>query len=103
MSIRPVDFNGMIQRTQDVGTIKQQEDHKPLIDQQNIQIEVEREEYRHSEQVQSKDNADGKENNLDAKNGDGSGYQGNKKKKKKSGPEGGVFRKNRSQGFDMKI
>ena len=29
MSIRPVDFNGMIQRTQDVSTLKQNEDNRP--------------------------------------------------------------------------
>lgn len=28
MSIRPVDLNGMVQRSQDVGTLKQQEDSK---------------------------------------------------------------------------
>ena len=44
MSIRPVDMNGVIQRTQDVGTLKQQQDMKPMVDQQNIQIEVQREE-----------------------------------------------------------
>ena len=46
MSIRPVDMNGVIQRTQDVGTLKQQQDMKPMVDQQNIQMEVQREEYR---------------------------------------------------------
>ena len=30
MSIRPVDFNGMIQRTQDVSTLKQNEDNRPF-------------------------------------------------------------------------
>ena len=32
MSIRPVDLNGMVQRSQDVGTLKQQEDAKPMVD-----------------------------------------------------------------------
>ena len=54
MSIRPVDMNGVIQRTQDVGTLKQHQDMKPMVDQQNIQIEVQREEYRQSEQVTRK-------------------------------------------------
>ena len=39
MSIRPVVLNGMIQRTQDVGNLKQQEDNRPIVEQQNIQIE----------------------------------------------------------------
>ena len=57
MSIRPVDMNGVIQRTQDVGTLKQHQDMKPMVDQQNIQIEVQREEYRQSEQVTRKDDS----------------------------------------------
>ena len=32
MSIRPVDFNGMIQRTQDVSTLKQNEDNRPVVE-----------------------------------------------------------------------
>lgn len=32
MSIRPIDFNGMVQRTQDVSTLKQNEDNKPVFD-----------------------------------------------------------------------
>lgn len=34
MSIRPVDLSGMLQRTQDVTTLKQNEDNKPVVEQQ---------------------------------------------------------------------
>lgn len=44
MSIRPVVLNGMIQRTQDVGNLKQQEDNKPLVQQQNIEIQQQKQE-----------------------------------------------------------
>lgn len=44
MSIRPVVLNGMIQRTQDVGNLKQQEDNRPIVEQQNIQIEQQKHE-----------------------------------------------------------
>ena len=44
MSIRPVDFNGMIQRTQDVGNLKQNEDSRPAVQQQNIEIKQEKQE-----------------------------------------------------------
>ena len=67
MSIRPVDMNGVIQRTQDVGTLKQHQDMKPMVDQQNIQIEVQREEYRQSEQVTRKDDSQMEEHRFDAK------------------------------------
>ena len=44
MTIRPVVLNGMIQRTQDIGNIKQQEDNKPVVQQQNISIQHEKKE-----------------------------------------------------------
>ena len=44
MSIRPVVLNGMIQRTDDVGQIKQNEIQKPVVDQQNIQQAVQKKE-----------------------------------------------------------
>ena len=44
MSIRPVVTNGMIQRTQDVGIIKQQEDDKPVVQQHHLSIRQEKQE-----------------------------------------------------------
>ena len=44
MSVGPVVLNGMIQRTQDIGNLKQQEDNKPIVQQQNIGIQQERQE-----------------------------------------------------------
>ena len=40
MSIRPIDFGGIIQRTDDIAHVKKHEDIKPHIDQQNIQMQV---------------------------------------------------------------
>ena len=39
MTIRPVDF-ATIQRTDDVGMMKHQQDAKPVVEQQNIQVEI---------------------------------------------------------------
>ena len=52
MTIRPVVLNGMIQRTQDLGNIKQQEDNKPVVQQQNISIQHEKREDQLAHQVQ---------------------------------------------------
>ena len=52
MSIRPVVLNGMIQRTQDVGNLKQQEDNRPIVEQQNIQIEQQKHEDQLTHRVQ---------------------------------------------------
>ena len=39
MSITPLGLNAMIQRTNDIGIIKQNEDNKPIMEQHNIQIQ----------------------------------------------------------------
>ena len=44
MTIRPVDF-ATIQRTDDVGMMKHQQDAKPVVEQQNIQVEIKKQEY----------------------------------------------------------
>ena len=96
MSIRPVDMNGVIQRTQDVGTLKQHQDMKPMVDQQNIQIEVQREEYRQSEQVTRKDDSQMEEHRFDAK-------EERQEQRKKKQKEDRVVIKGAIGGFDVKI
>lgn len=104
MSIRPVDFNGMIQRTTDVGAMKSQEDAKPLVDQQNIQMQVQRQEDAIAHQVQNPSESAKAGTDADAKE-EGKGmymhFGGKKKDKKKS--DGRVILKNNAGGFDIKI
>ena len=38
MTVRPVHLNGMIQNTQDVSAIRHQENQRPAVEQQHIQI-----------------------------------------------------------------
>ena len=45
-------FKRMIQRTQDVGNLKQQEDNRPIVEQQNIQIEQQKHEDQLTHRVQ---------------------------------------------------
>lgn len=107
MTIRPVDLNGMLQRTQDVGNIKHQEDAKPLVDQQNIQSTVAKEEYKLTKQVNHADNANQEDYRYDAKEKGNNEYQESDRNKKKKKPEqeetGKVLVKNQSAGFDIKI
>lgn len=42
MTVRPVHLNGMIQNTQDVSTIRHQENQRPAVEQQHIQIREEK-------------------------------------------------------------
>lgn len=106
MTIRPVDLNGMIQRTQDVGTIKHQENTKPMVDQQNIQTSFAKTEEKIAKQVNHADDAEQEEYRYDAREKGSSQYSGNggSKKKKKDEPHTDkVIVKNRSAGIDIKI
>lgn len=108
MSIRPVDFNGMIQRTQDVGNIKQQEDHKPVVQQQNIEIRQEKQEESLAHKVQNTEEKENFEFRYDAKEKGNGGYSRDERKRKKReagvvGDDGKILPKDRKSRFDVKI
>lgn len=104
MSIRPVDFNGMLQRTDDISHIKQNEDAKPLFDQQNIQVQVDKRQDELSHVVQDSTESEHLKNDLDAKDEGRGAYSGskNKKKEKQKEADGKIIKKS-SGGFDVKI
>jgi hypothetical protein len=97
----------MIQRTEDIGTIKHQEDSKPLVDQQNIQVQVEQKEDAVKHQVVSKEDSPGTENQADAREeGRGVYYHATGRKhkpKEEEKPADRVIRKQPGGGFDMKV
>ncbi len=105
MSVGPVTINGVIQRAHDVGTVKQQEDSKPLVDQQNIQTHIKNDKLRQMQQVRHADDSDNRQKKYDAKEKGNNEYQGQQRKKKK--PDGkkdeGVVLKSENSHFDMKI
>lgn len=109
MSIRPVDFNGMIQNTQEVSNTKAQEDNKLLVHQHNIQTMVVKEEQQMSSTVQDMEQAQHHEYDYSDGEGDGKGYQGNQGRKKKNvgknanEGDGSVVIKNSRPSFDIKI
>ena len=83
MSIRPVDFGGMIQRTDDVGMIKHQQDQKAVVDQNNIMVTFSKEEETKLKQVQDPEARGKLKNNTEDKNGGSDGYQGSQGERKK--------------------
>lgn len=103
MTIRPVDFGGMIQRADDVGQIKHQQDMKPLMDQHNIQIEVNKREDNLAHKVKEAESTDKMKNDADAKDESKGQYFRNNEKKKKRVPEGKVVKKTSEGMFDIKI
>lgn len=106
MSIRPVDISGMIQRTDDVGVLKHQQDTKPMIQQQNVQTQMVRRDDQLRHQVITPENSTKLDNHMDAKEEGKNSYFFKKKKKKKeeeSKPEDCVIKKETGSSFDIKI
>lgn len=108
MSIRPVDLNGMIQRTQDVGNMKQAEDNKPVVEQHNIQVHQRKQEEQLAHKVQDTQEKENFAFRYDAKEKGSNEYEGNggkkgQKKKKEDQSEGKVIFKGQKSSFDIKI
>lgn len=105
MSIRPVDLSGMIQRTQDVGTLKQNEDNKPLVEQHNIQVHQQRQEDQLSHKVQSAEEKENEGYRYDAKEKGNGSYEGKQKKRQKNSKnvDDKVIVKGAKSSFDVKI
>lgn len=107
MTIRPVVLGGMIQRTDDVGVMKHQEDSKPVVDQQNIQTQVQKEEKQKREQVKDAENSEMMDEKYDAKEKGKNQYRRAKSNKQKAPnhtfAEEGVIAKGKSGSFDIKI
>lgn len=110
MSIRPVVLNGMIQRTQDVGNIKQQEDNRPVVQQHNIEVQQKKQEDRLTHQVQQPDEKENEGYRYDAKEKGNNQYEGSRQRKKKQketeqeqNQDGRVLLKGHGSSFDIKI
>ncbi len=77
MSISPINFNGMIQNTNEISHTKANEDAKPELQQSNLTQTVEKKQEQQSKQVVNSQNAAKAQNEYD-REGSGKGYQGNK-------------------------
>lgn len=103
MAIGPIELTGMVTRSQDISLFKQNEDNKPIIDQSNIQVNVQKKTEEQTKQVRNADNADHHEYRYDAKEKGNGSYQDNRKKDKKEKKEDGKVTVKRTSGFDMRI
>ena len=104
MAVGPVTLSGVIQRTQDIGVIKQQEDSRPFVEQQHIQTHIKTQEHRQLKQVKQADDAKNQQKKYDAKEKGNNEYHGQQKKKQNSSSsaEDKVIIKQNSH-FDMKV
>lgn len=108
MSIRPIDFNGMIQNSQEVGNIRQNENQRPVVEQQTMQIEQDQKQQVEKDQVARTVEKDD-EHRYNAAEGEGGGnaaYESRGQKKKKKEEEGKKDRvvvKSQGGGFNITI
>ena len=106
MSVSPVSFHGMIQRANDVGTIKQNEDARPNLEQHSIQTQQVKQEYELTHKVIRPNQKENEQKRYDAKEEGNGAYQKRKQKKKPSGKNCAtdkVLVKGQNGGFDIKI
>ncbi len=108
MSIRPIDFNGMIQNSTEAGTIRQHEEARPMVEQQSMAVAMEQEVQERMNQVEEANRTESGEDKMDAKDGGNGEYQDNRKKGKKKEQEKGrqqdrVIVKGQPKSFDITI
>jgi hypothetical protein len=108
MTIRPLEFNAMLQNTAEATRASANEGEKGALQQQQVTAEVRQEEEHAANSVRTKDNVEAEQYNYDDREGNGSGYlPGQKKKKvikkKKENADGQVLVKGEHVPFDMKI
>lgn len=104
MAISPILNSGMIQRTDDVGALRLQQEQRPVVEQQNAQAQMARkaDEFRH--QVVTPADSNKTDTHADAREEGRNKYFSQKKKdKKETMKEDRVIKKYSSGSFDMKV
>lgn len=105
MAISPILMNAVIQRTDDVGVLKNQQDNRPVIEQQNAQTQVEKKVEEQHRQVVNPEDSEKTDTHADAREKGKNAYFFRKKEKgnkQEESPKDRVIKKN-AGGFDMKI
>lgn len=102
--ISPVEMNAVISRTQDIASLRHNEDNKAALDNINVhtQMDVKRDEEAYT--VQTTSGSDGTDTHHDAKEKGRNEFIDIRRKDKKAKEEDGIVRvKSASAGFDLKI
>lgn len=102
MSIRPVEFGGLLQRADNVSAVKQQEEQKPLVDQSNISFSMSKEAEEKLHQIQDMENATKLKNDTSGQ-GNSKNFEQEQNKKKKKEKDSVKSKKIVHGGFDIKI
>lgn len=92
-----------ITRAQDYSPIKQNEDYKGMVDQNNIGQHIQKDIQQRAREVRSGDNSEWQNRKFDAKDKGSNEYRGNGGHSKKRAPQDGQVVVNGHQGIDIKI
>jgi len=106
MSITPLGLHAMLQRTNDVSVIKQNEDNKPIVEQHGIQNQQVKQEHALTHKVAEAEEKENYNFRYDAKEKGKGTYQGRGQKKKEQEEKketGKVILKGQGSRFDIKI
>ena len=104
MAISPILNSGMIQRTDDVGALRLQQEQRPMVEQQSAQTQMNRKADEFSHQVVTPSDSSKTDTHADAREEGKNKYFSQKKKDKKETNEGNrVIKKYSSSRFDMKV
>ena len=105
MAISPILNNGMIQRTDDIGALKLQQNQRPIVEQQNAQGKIEKraDEFRH--QVVTPADSNKTDTHADAREEGKNKYFSQRKSDKEQvqKKEDKIVKKYTSGSFDMKV
>lgn len=92
-----------ISRSQDYTTIKQHEDSKPLIDQNHIGQQIQKDTMQRAREVRSSDNSDWHNKKPDAREKGSSEYHGDGGRNRRRRDDADSSVSGRPGGFDIKI
>ena len=104
MAISPVLNSGMIQRTDDVGALRLQQEQRPVVEQQSAQAQMTQKADALRHQVVTPADSSKTDTHADAREeGKNKYFSQNKKKKQEEKKEDKVIKKYSSSSFDMKV
>ena len=102
MTINPLHLNGLMQRSQDVSAMKQNADHKPVVQQENIQVAFHRKTDSMVKTVVHPEDKANAQGHFDAKEEGKNKYFSNRKKQQPE-TKNQVKEKVKTVGFDVTI
>ena len=104
MAISPILNSGMIQRTDDIGALRLQQEQRPMVEQQSAQSQMTRKADELSHQVVTPADSNKTDTHADAREEGKNKYFSQKKKdKQEMNKEDRVVKKYSSSRFDMKV